>query len=168
MQFLDTCGVVAGDDDAVIRDGSNCAAVFTGQQNSRHAVGFGGLEGLADVLGVAAGREADEDVVRLAERFDLAGKDLVVAVVVGDAGEHRGVGIQRNRRQWPPLTTIAADQLFAQVHGVGRAAAVATGIDGVACVQALDHQLPSGFNLWEEWLDGLNALLERLIIGLDV
>jgi hypothetical protein len=50
------------------------------------------VEGLDDVLGVAGGGDAEEDVAGLAEGFDLTLEEVVEAEVVAGGGEDGGVG----------------------------------------------------------------------------
>src|SRR5690606_25675827 len=60
-------------------------------------------------------------------RAHLPGVDLVGAEVVGDRGERRGVGVQRDRRVRLPVGAEPADQLGREVLGLRRRPAVAAG-----------------------------------------
>src|SRR5690606_22105004 len=60
-----------------------------------------------------------------AVRLHLPGEHAVGAVVVADGGDRRGVAVQRDRRQRPPLVLEAPDQLGGEVLRLRGAAAVA-------------------------------------------
>ena len=75
-----------------------------------------------------------------AERLDLLGEDDVVAVVVADRGEDRGVDGQRDRRQARPLALEAADELGREMLRVGGRAAVAAGQHLAAAGDAADER----------------------------
>ena len=72
-----------------------------------------------------AGGQQQQHVVAAAVGADLAGEDLLVAVVVADRGQRRGLGAQRDRRQRLPVVAQLADQFGGEVLGLGGAAAVA-------------------------------------------
>src|SRR5581483_7143338 len=72
---------------------------------------FAGGDRREHVGRVAAGGNCQRDVSRFAQRFDLLGKNLRVIVVVGDGGERRGVGGERQRRQGRPLDQKAIGEL---------------------------------------------------------
>jgi len=69
------------------------------------------------ILGLAAGRDGQQHVVRRAYRAHLLGEDLFVVEVIRDRGECRGVGGERECRQTRPLaleghaTCIASDRI---------------------------------------------------------
>ena len=65
----------------------------------------------------------------------LAGEHLVVAVIVGEAGEERAVRAERESRIRAPVVHEAAHPLAGQVLGVGRAAAVAARQQFVAVLE---------------------------------
>ncbi len=58
------------------------AAVSSEEAHRHQPLALRGLERFKDVCAVAARGEADEHVAGVAERFDLAGKDLMEGVVV--------------------------------------------------------------------------------------
>ena len=101
------------------------AAAAAGEPDGDDAERAARVDGAQHVGGVAAGGDREGDVAAAAERLDLLGEHLVVAEVVGDAGQRRGVGRQRDRRQRRALELEAVDELGRQVLGVGGAAAVA-------------------------------------------
>ena len=68
-------------------------------------------------------------------------KMRLVVVVVGDRGEDRGVGGERDRRQLGPLALEAADELGGEMLGIGSRAAVAAGQHLAAAGDAADHRL---------------------------
>ncbi len=93
MDFLDAGCVIAGDDDFVVAGATGFAAVFTREQDGGDAEVMSGSKSREDIGAVAAGGEADEDIGRFSEGLDRSGKDLVVAVVVANAGNGSGVRV---------------------------------------------------------------------------
>ena len=63
------------------------------------------------------------------ERAHLLREHLLERIVVGDRGQHRRVGGERDRRKLRPLALEAADHLGGEVLRIGRGAAVAAGED---------------------------------------
>ena len=59
------------------------------------------------------------DIARLCVGFQLAGEDLVIAVIVGDAGDDGCVGGKSMRFQCTPVLFVAAGELAGDVLGVG-------------------------------------------------
>src|SRR5262249_50952131 len=69
----------------------------------------------------------------------LAREHTLVAIVVADRGEERGVRGQRDRRQRLSLVAEAADELGGKVLRIRGAAAVAAGENLATRTQALVH-----------------------------
>src|SRR5580658_7930104 len=78
-----------------------------------------------DVGGVSARGEGDQKIARLGERGNLARKNIVIAEIVGDAGEQRAVGGEGDGGKRAAGLGVAADELGGEVLRLGRAAAVA-------------------------------------------
>src|SRR5204863_819447 len=78
-----------------------------------------------DVGALATGREGDEDIVGGDQGFDLAGEDVLEAVIVGSGGQNRGVGGEGESGETGTIGTEANDQLGSEMDGVGSAAAIA-------------------------------------------
>ncbi len=76
----------------------------------------------------------------LAERLDLPREHPIERVVVGDAGQHAGVGRQRDGGQRGALALKAAHQLGGHVLRVGGAAAIAEDEQLAATVQRRDNR----------------------------
>src|SRR5690606_23516736 len=125
VAFLDARSLVRGDLETDLTAASQVTAARAGEADHLHTLGLGRVQRAQDVLGAAGGGDGDEHVALLAQRLDLAGEGVVVAVVVADRGEDRGVGGQRDRRQARAVVVEAADQFAGPVLGVGGAAAVA-------------------------------------------
>ena len=68
-----------------------------------------------DVLRVARGRDREQHVGRLAERAHLLREDVRERVVVGDRGQSRAIGRERERRQAGALELEAIQQLAREV-----------------------------------------------------
>src|SRR3989454_7196649 len=100
-------------------------AVATGEADGLDAELPAHLDRAQYARGAAAGGDGERDVAPGAERAHLAREHLVVAVVVGDGGERRAVGGERDGGQRPPLALEPPDELRREVLRVGGAAAVA-------------------------------------------
>ena len=101
------------------------AALAAGDADGDDAAGAARVDGAQDVGCVAAGRDREGDVAAAGERFDLLAEHLLVAEVVGDAGQRRAVRGQGDRRQRRAVEQVAVGELGRQVLRVGGAAAVA-------------------------------------------
>uniref|UniRef100_A0A1I7ZX06 Nitrite reductase n=1 Tax=Steinernema glaseri TaxID=37863 RepID=A0A1I7ZX06_9BILA len=102
VDFLDACGDGGRYANLHIfgqQQRGHAAAIASGQSYDNHFAIMCGLDRLNDVRRVAAGGNRQQHVARLAQGADLLGEDLVVAVVVGDRGNGRAVGGQRDGRQ---------------------------------------------------------------------
>jgi hypothetical protein len=121
--------------------------------------------------GVPAGRDRQQQVVGLAQRAYLLGKHLVVVVVVGDGGQGRGIGGEREGGEAGALHLEAIEQLGGEVLGVGRRAAVAACEDLAVVHQALNHPLGGAAERLGEHRHrlglGLGAFGEMLVDALD-
>ena len=92
--------------------------------------GGGGLQGTHHIGGIAAAGKHDQQITRPALHLQLVGVDVGVARVVGQAGDHAGIGGQRIHPQPRQRGARAAGaravvEVVGHVHGVGRTAAVA-------------------------------------------
>ena len=116
---------------------------FVRDEQRGQALGPGLPQAEQHVRRPAAGGDADRQVPWPAERLHLPAEHVLVAVVVGDSGDGRGVGGQREAGQPGALAAEPADQLRHQVLRVARAAAVAEGEHGAARGEA-GRQQPAG------------------------
>lgn len=108
-----------------------------------------------DVAGVAARSERDDEVAGLGEAGDLAGEDVVVAVVVADAGEERAVAVERDGRERAAILLVAADEFGGEMLGLGRAAAVAADKEFVAALEAGENQVAGAIDRGTQAGEGL-------------
>src|SRR5213078_5230259 len=115
--------------------------------------------------GAAAGGDGERDVAPDAERAHLAREHLVVAVVVGDGGERRGVGGERDGSQRLPFALEPPDELRREVLRVGGAAAVAEEEEFPPAGERLGDQVHGARErlaiLLQEDLAGARARLEQ-------
>src|SRR3989454_8418229 len=146
------------------------------QAGERPAVAAGEADGLDAELpahldraqyarGAAAGGDGERDVAPGAERAHLAREHLVVAVVVGDGGERRGVGGECDGGQRPPLALEPPDELRREVLRVGGATAVAEEEKLPPRAERLGDQVDGALEgvcvLLQEDLAGARARLEQ-------
>src|SRR6185437_9668436 len=102
-----------------VAKGCHRAAAGAGEADHLDAAFARGLDRAHDVGGIARGRYREKHVAGSTECLDLAGKHVVVTVVVADRGEDAGVGGQRYSGQSGPVEVEAADQLAGPVLRVG-------------------------------------------------
>ena len=125
MGFLNPgCDGCGRDAQAVIDQGGHLPATAARQPDGRHADRATALQAAQHVCRVAAGRERDSDIITFAKRLYLLGKNIGGTVVVGNRGQSRGVGGQRNGRQRRTVDQVTIHELGGQVLRVGGAAAV--------------------------------------------
>src|SRR5579872_5884952 len=91
VHFLDDRGIAVRAHQDQVGDVGNFAAAVAGERNRERAVPLGGFEPVYDVTRIAAGRNADDDVARPRERFDLPREDVLVSEVVRDRRHGRGI-----------------------------------------------------------------------------
>jgi len=127
VNFLNAGGAVGWHDDFMIAGAACLAAVFPSEQDGSDAEGFCGGKSGEHIGAVTAGGEADENIARFAKRFDAAGKHLFVAVIIADAGNRGGVGVEADGRQGAAISVITTDKFLGQMHGIRRAATIAAG-----------------------------------------
>ena len=104
MRLLDVLGDIRRDDDVVVAQWTHEAAAVAGEADGGDADYLGLGDGSEQVLRVAGGRDGEEDVAGLGECFQLAGEDVVEAVVVAGGGEDGGVGGESNGAEGGRLT----------------------------------------------------------------
>jgi len=138
VDFLDAGSLIVGDDPFEIGAAFEFAAIAAEESDGEDFFSFGGFLGGEEVGGFAAGGEEDEKVLGSAEGLKLAGEDLLVAKVVGDAGESGGVGGEADGGERSAVAFVAAEEFLGHVHGIGGAAAIAGGDDFSASAEGGD------------------------------
>ena len=110
-----------------------------------------------------------EDVARTPQCFDLAGEELVEAVVVAGGGEDGGVGGEGDGAEGGTVDGEADDELGDEVLGVGGGATVAGDEELVAVAHSLGGEFGDGdegvgdFFVGEDGLHGGDGLGELLL-----
>ena len=77
------------------------------------------------------------------EGVDLPGKNLAVAIIVGNRRQGHRIGIEADGRIAVPLMLKSADELGGAVLRLGRASPVATRIDCVLTPQSVNADIHS-------------------------
>ena len=125
VRLLNVLGDVRGDDDRVVAEGTHETAVVADEADGGDARHLGLVKGFDDVLRVTGGGDGEEDVAGLADGFDLAGEEMVEAVVVAGGGEDGGVGGEGDGAEGGAVNGEADDELGDKVLGVSGRAAIA-------------------------------------------
>ena len=128
----------------MIAEFAACAAVIAEQADGSRVFPAGDLEGVEDIRAVARGREHEQPIAIVEEGVALSGKNILVAVVVGDAGEGGGVGVEADRARGGAIVAIATDEFLGQMQGLGGRAPVAAGVERPA---AIENQGDDSFDL---------------------
>lgn len=139
------------------------AATFAAQSNDRHAAILSDLNGSDHVGRVAAGGDGNQQVALLTQRRDLAGEDIIVAVVVADGGQNRCVSGQRNAGQGKALALKATDQFGDEVLRIGGRAAVTAGQYLVVFGDGLGEEHACPLERLAEYLGGIAHSLQVLL-----
>ncbi len=99
------------------------------------------------------------------EGVSLSGKNILVAVVVGDAGEGGRVGVEADCPKGGAIVAIATDEFLGQMQGLGRRAPVAAGVEGSAAIEdqgdRLDHRAYISYVIPKS-ADRINAAVNSL------
>jgi len=164
--LLDRSGLVGRDNDFDRGQPPTGTASLSEHGDAVDASGPGGFKHRDQIARLPARTQADQQVTRPAEPFQLADEDLVPAVIVSDARHEGAVTGQGDRGQGNPVSLIAADQLGHQMLGLGRAAAVSAGDQFVAFLQGLQNQVAGRLDLRADCLQagqGFLGLLQTLI-----
>src|SRR5207302_4184198 len=117
------------------------------------------------VLRPAGGRDAEHDVASVGQATDLPGKDLGIAVVIGDRGHRRCVSIESDRGKRLALAASPPEKLGGKMAGLGRAAAVAEGDDLITVSERLADRVAKCLDRWKhirEHARALEMLVEHL------
>ncbi len=101
------------------------SAAFAGEADGGEFHGAGGFKGFENVRAFAGGGDADSDVALFAERLDLAGEEMIEAVIIADGGEGGCIRGEREGGDGFAVADIAYGQFGGEVLGVGGAAAIA-------------------------------------------
>ena len=129
VAFLDTWRVGGGHVQEDLRVILHPAAGLAGHGDNVHAHLLSHFKGIEDVLGVAGGGDAHDDIAGLGGAAQKAREDKVVAVVVAHGGEVGGVAMEGFGVERRPVEVEAAGEFGGEVLGVGRATAVAAEVD---------------------------------------
>src|SRR5262249_29789605 len=90
--FLDALGIGGRDVEEEIDFGGERTAGFAGEGDEIGAAGPANFDSFDDVGAGAAGGERYQNVLLRDKRFDLAGEDLLEAVIVARSGKDRCIG----------------------------------------------------------------------------
>ena len=140
MDLLDHRRVVAGRDQQMIAQRAQILALGAGEADGDKPALARGAERRQNVRRFAGRGQRQQHVAALAQALDLPREHLLETVVVGDRGQRRGVGGQRNRRITGTILLVAADDFGGDVLGVGGAAAIADDQQLVAGTQRRDDR----------------------------
>lgn len=141
MALLDARRVGGGHIEQDVRTFLHLAAGLARHSDDFHAHLLGHLEGVEDVLGVAGGGNAHDDVTSLGGAAQQAREDEVVAVIVAHSGEVGGVAVEGFGVEGRPVEVEAAGELGGEVLRVGGAATVAAEMDFAAAAQGGDNHV---------------------------
>ena len=141
VALLDARGVGGGHVEEDVGVILHLAAALARHGDNMQSHLLGSLEGLEDVLGVAGGGDADDDIALFGGAAQQAREHQIIAVVVAHGGEVGGVAVQGLGIERGTVVVEAAGELRRQVLGVRRAAAVAAEMDLAAGPQRLCHHI---------------------------
>lgn len=141
VHLLDVGGVIRGDDNGNIHQGRQLTAVTAEEADGREALSPCLGDSRDDVGGPPGCRDTYEDIAELPVGLHLSRKDLVVAHVVADGGDGRGVGAQGQRGERAAVWVfVAAGQLRGDMLRIRGGPAVAAKEDPAPSREGLDEQ----------------------------
>ena len=141
MRFLNARGRVAPHEELDLRPAFGGSAVAAEERDGRQAAGLSLLQRAQDIFRIAAGCDGDEDVAGLTKAGDLAGEDLVVAVIVADRAHEAPTLGEVKRRIGAPIGREATAELGREIGAVRRAPAVAADEKLFSRREAVDHRV---------------------------
>jgi hypothetical protein len=169
VRLLDVHGDGRGDDNVVVAEGAHVAAVVAGEADGGDADDLGLSDSSDEVFGVAGGGDGQEDIAGLAEGLDLAGEEVVEAVVVAGCGEDRCVGGEGDGAEGRAVDGEADDELGDEMLGIGGGATVSGYEELVAGFHGLGSEFGDGDKSFgdgivgEDGLHGGDGLSELLL-----
>src|SRR4051795_2190291 len=111
VDLLDPGGPARWDGDDVVGQLPGRARFCAGQRHRRRAAAAADLEAADDVRRLPARGDPDDEIARSSERLDLATEQVLVAEVVGDAGDDRRVDRQGDGAERSAVDGVPTDQL---------------------------------------------------------
>ena len=127
---LDDAGVIGSHDDCLVYQARQSPATLS-QERDTGDPPLSGRPGRGNQIGaLPAGAVQDQEVARTADRLYLSRKDLLEPEIISRRGQDGGVGGERYGRQGAASFDVAHHVLRRQVLCIGRAAAVATEVQG--------------------------------------
>ena len=146
MAFLDARGVFGRHVEQDVGIFLHQAAGLAGHGDDLHAHLLSHLESLEDILGIAGGGDAHDDVAGLGSAAQEAREDEVVAVVVAHGGEVGGVAVEGLGVEGRAVEVEASGEFGGEVLRVGGTATVAAEMDLAAAAQRRCDHLRRAFN----------------------
>ena len=147
MSLLNPSSVGRRHDDTGITNLSQAASTMAGEANGRDVHPACGFHGADHVFGVPRGRDGQQAVSRSAKACELAGENLIEFVVVGDAGQRRGVGGQGHGCKRLTLCDKASRKLGCNMLAVRCRSAVAAEHEFFPQVQGRDDGFCRNLNV---------------------
>lgn len=147
VHFLNDRGVTIGPDHGMVGDFGNPAAAVAGECDGHRAPLVRSLQGEHDIARGATGRQADYDIARVGERFDLTRENVVVPVVVANASQRRRVDRERLAMKPRPFPEKSPRKLGSHMLRLGGAPAVAAPQHFLSGSQRRHDRIGDGFDL---------------------
>src|SRR6266850_1319632 len=124
MDLLDTGRGRAWNDNLVVAEPLGQSTIFAADEYGRQADLLSLAESRKDVRTVTAGAEADQDISRASECFDLPRKNMIIAVIIPNACQHRYIRIDADGGQWATFCFVAANKFFGKMESIGGTATI--------------------------------------------
>src|SRR5450432_1816543 len=96
------------------------------------------VRGLQYIRAGAAGAYGEQAIAGASVRGNVAGEDLLIAVIVRGTAQVTGIAY-RDGGETYAILSIAAGKFFGEVHGIAHGTAVSARIDAALALQCLDH-----------------------------
>lgn len=113
-----------------------------------------------DIGGVPARTDADGDIALAAMSSNLAGEELFIPIVIGDARNRGDVRCQGDRGEGHAVASIAPDEFSRDVRRIGGAASITEEKNLIAAVEGLGDECG-------ELYDAIGMLARELLLDLS-
>ncbi len=140
VRLLDARRVVGGGDQAGIHQAPEAPAPAAAKAGGLGPQGARLFQRPQDIGAVAGGADADDQIPRPAQGLDLAGEDLVEAIIIANGRQGGAVRGQGDRGQAGPVALEPPDEFRGQVLAIRRAPPIAEPEDPAPAGQAVDHE----------------------------
>ena len=125
MQLLHQGGCIGWRVEAKIASRGHLASSPAGEADDDETLASRCLDSPQNIRRTPRGRNCNQHIPGGSKAQHLSFKDPIITVIIGDRGENRSIGSQRNRCNWGAIVVQAREKLPGEMLRISRAAAIA-------------------------------------------